>query len=57
MSDKGYNEEVARLETLNDDLKKSLRRSRDMRHDSAARLAANSSARDSPAEGQEQAEA
>lgn len=53
MSDKGHNEEVARLGKLNDDLKKGLRRRREMLHDSEARLAANSNERHSPAEGQE----
>jgi hypothetical protein len=57
MSDKGHNEEIARLGKLNDDLKKSLRRCREMMHDSEARLAANSNDRHSPAEGQECEEA
>lgn len=54
---KSDNEEVARLEKLNDDLKKSLQRCREMLHTSEARLAANSNEPDSPVGGQEHAEA
>lgn len=57
MSDKGHNEEVARLGKLNDDRKQSLRRCRKMLHDSEARLAVNSNQRHSPTESQECEEA
>ena len=57
MSDKGHNEEVARLEKLNDGLTKSPWRCREMLHDSGAHLATNSNERHSPAEGQECEEA
>lgn len=53
VSDKDENEEVARLERLNDDLKRSLRRCRDMLHDYAARLTANSNGPSSRADAQE----
>ena len=42
MSDKDESGEVARLERLNDDLKRSLRRRRNMLHDYEVRLTANS---------------
>jgi hypothetical protein len=42
VSDKEENQEVARLERLNADLKRSLRRCRDMLHDYEVRLTANS---------------
>ena len=42
MTDKKENEEVARLERLNEDLKRSLRRCRSMLHDYEVRLTANS---------------
>lgn len=42
MSDKDENEEVARLERLNEELSKSLQRCRSLLHDFEARLAANS---------------
>lgn len=42
MSEENENEAVARLERLNDDLKRSLRSCRDMLHDYEVRLAANS---------------
>ena len=42
MSVDNEEEEVARLERLNDDLKRSLRRCRDMLHDFEVRLTANS---------------
>lgn len=46
MSHKDDNEEVVRLEKLNDDFKKSLRRCREMLHASEVRLAANSNEQD-----------
>ena len=42
MTDKKDKAEVARLERLNDELKRSLRRCRDMLHDYEVRLTANS---------------
>ena len=48
MSDKERNE-IARLERLNDDLERSLRRCRDMLHDYQVRLAANSNEPSTPA--------
>jgi len=42
VSHKDENEEIARLERLNDDLKRSLRRCRDMLHDYEVRMTANS---------------
>lgn len=57
MSDKDGNEEVARLERLNDDLKRSLRCCRDMLHDYEVRLTANSNEPNAPADDQEIGEA
>ena len=42
VSNKDEDEGIARLERLNDDLKRSLRRCRDMLHDFEVRLTANS---------------
>jgi len=42
MSDEDENAEIARLERLNHELKRSLRRCRDMLHDYELRLTANS---------------
>jgi len=50
-------EEIARLDRLNDELKRSLRRCRDMLHDFEVRLAANSNEADPPAEEQRKDEA
>lgn len=49
VSDKIENGEVARLERLNDDLKRSLRRCRDLLHDYEVRLTANSNEPVAPA--------
>jgi hypothetical protein len=49
VSDKNEGEEVARLERLNDDLTRSLRRCRDLLHDYEIRLTANSNEAASPA--------
>jgi hypothetical protein len=56
VSDKTEKEEVARLERLNDDLKRSLRRCRDMLHDYEVRLTANSNEPSSSGENQESRE-
>ena len=56
MSDRD-DEEVARLERLNYELKTSLRRCRDLLHDYEARLAANSNEPGAPADEQESGEA
>jgi hypothetical protein len=53
VSDKNKEQEVARLERLNDDLKRSLRRCRDMLRDYEVRLPANSNEPNSPGEDQE----
>lgn len=53
VSDKDENEEVARLERLNEDLKRSLRRCRDMLHDYEVRLTANSNEPSNSADEQE----
>lgn len=50
MSDKDETGELARLERLNDDLKRSLRRCRDMLHDYEVRLTANSNEPDTSAD-------
>jgi hypothetical protein len=56
MSENDENEEVARLERLNDDLKGSLRRCRDMLHDYEVRLTANSNEPIAPAAERESGE-
>lgn len=57
MSDKDETGEVARLERLNDDLKRSLRRCRDMLHDYEVRLTANSNELDTSAGHEKRGEA
>ena len=57
MSVSDENEEVARLERLNDDLKRSLRRCRDMLHDYEVRLTANSNDPVRPVQADERGEA
>ena len=52
MSNEDEKEEVARLERLNDDLRRSLRRCRDMMHEYEVRLTANSNEPNSPADEQ-----
>ena len=57
MSANDKDEKVARLERLNDDLQRSLRRCRDMLHDYEVRLTANSNDPVPPAEADERDEA
>jgi hypothetical protein len=57
VSDQNEKHEVARLERLNDDLKRSLRRSRDMLHDDEVRLTANSNEPTARTDEQESGEA
>ena len=57
MSVSDENEDVARLQRLNDDLKRSLRRCRDMLHHYEVRLTANSNDPDPPAEADDRDEA
>ena len=57
MTDEKENEEVARLERLNDELKRSLRRCRSLLHDYEVRLTANSNEAEAPQVGQKRDEA
>lgn len=57
VSGQDENDEVARLERLNDDLRRSLRRCRDMLHDFEVRFTANSNEPSSRADEQESGEA
>lgn len=57
MTDEKENEEVARLERLNDELKRSLRRCRSLLHDYEVRLTANSNEAEAPEVGQKRDEA
>ena len=56
-SDKDDNEEVARLERLNEQLSDSLKRCRRMLHDYEVRLTANSNERNTPDENEGKREA
>lgn len=58
MSDKDeHGQEVARLERLNDELRQSLQRCRDMLHDYEIRLTANSNERALPSDERESGKA